>query len=62
MKGVVYEFTFNSLKAYLSKKIFEFLKKEMEIDMDAIYQFELTNLELMDVDSGTGSSTESEEE
>jgi len=34
----------------------------MEIDMDAIYQFELTNLELMDVDSGTGSSTESEEE
>ncbi|MEX0765062.1 MAG: hypothetical protein WEC35_02340 [Nitrosopumilaceae archaeon] len=63
MKGVVYEFMFNSLKASLSKKIFEFLKKEMEMDMDAIYQFELTNLELMDVDSGTaGSSTESEEE
>ena len=62
MKGVVYEITFNSLKASLSKKIVEFLKKEMEIDMDAIYQFELTNLELMGVDSGTGSSTESEEE
>ena len=62
MKGVVYEFTFNSSKEPLSKKIVELLKKEMEIDMDAIYQFELTNPELMDVDSGTGSSTESEEE
>ena len=62
MKGVVYEFTFNSSKAPLSKKLVEFLKKEMEVDMDAIYQFELTNLELMDVDSDTGSSSESEEE
>ena len=62
MKGVVYEFTFNSSKAPLSKKLVEFLKKEMEIDMNAIYQFELTNLELMDVDSDTGSSSESEEE
>jgi len=58
----VYEFTFNSSKASLSKKIIEFLKKEMGIEMDAIYQFELINLELMDVDSDTGSSTESEEE
>jgi hypothetical protein len=62
MKGMVYEFTFNSSKVPLSKKLIEFLKKEMEIDMDAIYQFELTNLELMDVDSDTGSSTGSEEE
>ena len=38
------------------------LKKEMEIDMDAIYQFDLTNLESMDVDSDTAGSTESEEE
>ena len=58
----MYEFTFNSSKAPLSNKLVEFLKKEMEIDMDAIYQFELTNLELMDVDSDTGSSSESEEE
>ena len=62
MKGVVYEFTINSSKAPLSKKLVEFLKKEMEIDMNAIYQFEITNLELMDVDSDTGSSSESEEE
>ena len=62
MKGVVYEFTFNSSKAPLSKKLVEFLNKEMEIDMNAIYQFDLTNLELMDVDSDTAGSAESEEE
>lgn len=62
MKGVVYEFTINSLRAPLSKKVIEFLKKEMEIDMDAIYQFELTNLELMDVDSDSSGEEESEEE
>lgn len=62
MKGVVYEFTFNSSKAPLSKKLVELLKKEIEIDMDAIYQFDLTNLELMDVGSDTVSSSESEEE
>ncbi|MEO9308573.1 conserved hypothetical protein [Nitrosotalea sinensis] len=61
MKGVVYEFTINSLKAPLSKKVIEYLKKEMEIDMDAIYQFELTNLELMDVDSDSAAEEESEE-
>ena len=62
MKGVVYEFTINSSKAPLSKKVIEFLKKEMEIDMDAIYQFELAKLELMDVDSDSSGEEESEEE
>jgi hypothetical protein len=62
MKGVVYEFTINVFKAPLSKNVIEFLKKEMEIDMDAIYQFELTNLELMDVDSDSADEEESEEE
>jgi hypothetical protein len=62
MKGVVYEFTINSFNAPLSKKVIEFLKKEMEIDMNAIYQFELTNLELMDVDSDSSGEEESEEE
>jgi len=62
MKGVVYEFTINSSKAPLSKKVIEFLKKEMEIDMDAIYQFELTKLELMDVDSDDSSGEEESEE
>jgi len=62
MKGTVYEFTINSFKAPLSKKVIEFLKKEMDIEMDAIYQFELTNLELMDVDSDSAGEDESEEE
>ena len=62
MKGVVYEFTFNSMKAPLSKKLVDLLKKEMEIDMDAIYQFDLTDLELMDVGSDTAGSTEAIEE
>ena len=44
MKGTVYEFTINVYKAPLGKKLIEFLKKEMEIDMDAIYQFELEAL------------------
>lgn len=60
MKGVVYDFSINSLKAPLSKKVSEYLKKEMEIDMNTIYQFELTGLELMDVDSE--GAEESEEE
>jgi len=62
MKGTVYEFTINSFEAPLSKTVIEFLKKEMEIDMDAIYQFELTNLELMDVNSDSAGGEESEEE
>ena len=61
MKGTVYEFTINSFKAPLSKKVIEFLKKEMEIDMDAIYQFELTGLELMDVDLDSADTEEEEE-
>jgi len=60
MKGVVYEFTIKSFKAPLSKKLVEFLKKDMEIEMDSIYQFELSNLELMDVDSDSSSEDESE--
>jgi hypothetical protein len=62
MKGTVYEFTINSSNAPLSKTVIEFLKKEMDIEMDAIYQFELTNLELMDVGSDSADEDESEEE
>lgn len=51
-RGVVYEFTFDQHKAPLSKKVTEYLKKEKEIDMTAIYQFELKSLELLDVSSG----------
>ncbi len=47
-KGVVCEFTFNSLKAPLDNDVIEYLKKEKEFDMDAIYQFELQKIELID--------------
>ncbi len=57
-RGVVYEFTFNSMKAPLSKKVVEYLKKEKEIEMNAIYQFELKSLELLDV--GSSESTDAE--
>jgi len=50
-KGVVYEFTFDQHKAPLSKKVSEYLEKEKEIEMNAIYQFELKSLELLDVGS-----------
>ncbi|QLH09791.1 hypothetical protein DSQ19_10255 [Candidatus Nitrosotenuis sp. DW1] len=60
-KGVVYEFTFNLFKAPLSKKVTDFLKKEKEIEMDAIYQFELQKMELLDVASDGDAADESEE-
>jgi hypothetical protein len=50
-RGLVYEFTFDALKAPLIKKVTEFLKKEKEIDMSAIYQFNLKKLEPIDVGS-----------
>ena len=60
-KGVVYEFTFNLFKAPLSKKVTDFLKKEKEIEMDAIYQFEMQKMELLDVASDGDTADESEE-
>ena len=51
LKGEVYEFVFDQHKAPLSKKVSEYLEKEKEIDMNAIYQFELKSLELLDVGS-----------
>ncbi len=59
-RGTVYEFTFDTLKAPLSKKVTDFLKKEKEIEMQAIYQFNLKKLELLDVSSDEV-PTESEE-
>ena len=60
-KGVVYEFTFDQYKAPLSKKVSEYLQKEKEIDMDAIYQFELKSLELLDVGSEDSAEDDAEE-
>ena len=59
-RGVVYEFTFDQHKAPLSKKVSEYLQKEKEIDMAAIYQFELKSLELLDVGSSEPSDMDEE--
>ena len=59
-KGVVYEFTFDQHKAPLSKKVTEFLQKEKEIEMAAIYQFELKSLVLLDVESSEPAEVEEE--
>ena len=61
LKGEVYEFVFDQHKAPLSKKVAEYLQKEKEIDMNAIYQFELKSLELLDVGSNEAEDDDAEE-
>ncbi len=61
LKGEVYEFVFNQHKAPLSKKLSEFLEKEKEIEMKAIYQFDLKSLELLEVGSSESAEEDLEE-
>ena len=61
LKGEVYEFVFDQHKAPLSKKVSEFLEKEKEIEMKAIYQFELKSLELLEVGSSESKEEDLEE-
>jgi hypothetical protein len=61
VKGEVYEFVFDQHKAPISKKVSEFLEKEKEIDMNAIYQFDLKSLELLDVGSSEAANDDAEE-
>ncbi len=60
-KGSVYDLIFDQLKAPISKKASEFLEKEKEIEMTAIYQFELKSLELLDVGSSEAANDDAEE-
>ena len=62
LKGEVYEFIFDQHKAPLSKKVSEFLEKEKEIEMKAIYQFDLKSLELLDVSSNEATADEDTDE
>ena len=62
LKGEVYEFVFDQHKAPLSKKVSEFLEKEKEIEMKAIYQFDLKSLELLDVSSNESTADDDTEE
>lgn len=61
LKGEVYEFVFDQHKAPLSKKVSEYLEKEKEIEMNAIYQFDLKSLELLDVGSSEAEDDDAEE-
>jgi hypothetical protein len=51
MKGLVYEFKLKMSRGKLSENAIEFLKSQFMVDMDAIYQFELLELQLMGVES-----------
>ena len=51
MKGFVYEFKIKMSRGKLSENAIEFLKSQFMVDMDSIYQFELIELQLMDVES-----------
>ena len=50
-KGVVYEFKIKMFKGDLSVRLVEFLKTKFSLDMDAIYRFELEDLQLMEIES-----------
>lgn len=51
MKGFVYEFKIDVYTAPLSDKVVELLKTKFNLDMRAIYNFEIKELALMDVES-----------
>lgn len=51
MKGVVYEFKIKMFKGNLSVQLIELLKSKFSLQMDAIYRFELEEIQLMDVES-----------
>lgn len=62
MKGFVYSYRVKILKAPLSKKLVTFLKENLNIDMDGIYQFELESLQLLDVESDLAPTAATEDD
>ena len=64
-KGIVYEFTFEQHKAPLSKKVSEFfdqLPEESRIEIDAIYDFKLKSIKLIDESDSSQASEDDAEE
>ncbi len=62
MKGFVYEFKINFYSAPLGDKVVELLKTKFSLDMKAIYNFDLQELALMDVESDLPSAASSSSE
>lgn len=57
MKGFVYMYKVNVLKAEFSERLIKYLKDELNVNMDGVYRFVLAELELIDdVDEGIASS------
>ena len=62
LKGFIYEFKIKMFKGELTSKLVELLKSKFNLDMNAIYRFELEDLQLMDVESDLQTSTSTAED
>jgi hypothetical protein len=62
LKGSIYEFKIRMFKGELSSKLVEFLKSKYNLEMNAIYTFELEDLQLMDVESDIQTSVSTAED
>lgn len=62
LKGSIYEFKIRMFKGELSSKLVEFLKTKYSLEMNAIYRFELEDLQLMDVESDIQTSVSTSED
>ena len=62
LKGFIYEFKIKMFMGELSSKLVELLKSKYNLDMNAIYRFELEDLQLMDVESDIQTSTSTAED
>ena len=61
LKGFIYEFKIKMFKGELSSKLVELLKLTYNLEMNAIYKFELEDLQLMDVESDIQASAGTDE-
>ena len=62
LKGFIYEFRIKMFKGVLSSKLVELLKTSYNLEMNAIYRFELEDLQLMDVESDIQTTTSTSED
>ncbi len=62
MKGFVYLYKVDVLKAEISDKLQKYLKDTFNVDMDGVYRFALASLELLDDVSDTLQDTSNDEE
>ena len=60
MKGFVYEFKIKMFRGPLGAKLVELLKTKFALEMDAIYRFELQELQMLDVESDQPTTSYSE--